>query len=588
MLERRNDVEGALAIYSDLYIKNPRNHSVIRQLRTLYRKHRKYEEGIIFLRTQLKNQPNDIQTYIELGEFHFLNDEIKDAKSVWAGGINQFKNNRSYYRMMVSIYGRYNLDKELDHLLTIGREIFGPTFLTYEAGTFYQSRQVYDKAMDEYLLNLKMDPRRIGMIQRSILNMSDDSDAIEIILKKLEKTSIDKPKVVLPILADLHFKQQNYVQAFTAYKTWAATGYWKEKKWMTFANDLRKEREYIVAIDVYNFILKQTTSSETAGKALLGLAKTFEDQVVPIHKSNLIPYFFDQNLFFEDPFQVNTTISPVHLESSLEIYDSLLYSLPGSRLLAEAYFRLGEIQYRILQDFDRALGLFESALRKNPDNLLNEKIMIRIIDVLIAQGKSKNALKLLNQGLKDHGQRALHQKQILVHFLTGDPDSTLALIEMELNSIPPGEPSFNDLMELKDIIIQYCPKDQPEEQKLFRHFLNAELLVRQRKTSEAIEELHFLVEQYPDAEISSLAILRQALLFQRIQRYDDALLLAHSLEETKMADRGIILSGQIYELYMGEIEKALAAYMKILNEYPSSIFVEPVRYHIRKIQQEKS
>ena len=83
-------------------------------------------------------------------------------------------------------------------------------------------------------------------------------------------------------------------------------------------------------------------------------------------------------------------------------------------------------------------------------------------------------------------------------------------------------------------------------------------------------------------------ILRQALLFQRIQRYDDALLLAHSLEETKMADRGIILSGQIYELYMGEIEKALAAYMKILNEYPSSIFVEPVRYHIRKIQQEKS
>tara|TARA_Y100000590_G_scaffold470473_2_gene665480 strand:+ start:344 stop:2215 length:1872 start_codon:yes stop_codon:yes gene_type:complete len=588
MLERRNDVESALAIYSDLYIKNPRNHSVIRQLRTLYRKHRKYEEGIIFLRIQLKNQPNDIQTYIELGEFHFLNDEIKEAKSVWAGGINQFKNNRSYYRMMVSIYGRYNLDKELDRLLTIGREIFGPTFLTYEAGTFYQSRQVYDKAMDEYLLNLKMDPQRIGMIQRSILNMSDDRDAIEIILNKLEKASVDKPKFVLPMLADLHFKQQNYVEAFTAYKTWAETGHWKEKKWMTFANDLRKEREYIVAIDAYNFILKNTTRSETAGKALLGLAKTFEDQVVPIHKSNLIPYFFDQNLFFEDPFQVNTTISPVHLENSLEIYDSLLYSLPGSRLLAEAYFRLGEIQYRILQDFDRSLGLFESALRKNPDDLLNEKIMIRIIDVLIAQGKSENALKLLSKSLKDHSRRTLHQKQILVHFLTGDPDSTLTLIEAELNSIPPAEPSFNDLMELKDILIQYYPKDRPEEQKLFRHFLNAELLVRQRKTSEAIEELHFLIEQNPDAEISSLAILRQALLLQRIQRYDDALLLAQSLEETKLADRGIILSGQIYELYIGEMEKALAAYMKILNEYPSSIFVEPVRYHIRKIQQAKS
>ena len=234
------------------------------------------------------------------------------------------------------------------------------------------------------------------------------------------------------------------------------------------------------------------------------------------------------------------------------------------------------------------MGLFESALRKNPDDLLNEKIMIRIIDVLIAQGKSEDALELLNKSFKDHSQRTLHQKQILVHFLTGDPDSTLTLIEAELNSIPPAEPSFNDLMELKDILIQYYPKDRPEEQKLFRHFLNAELLVRQRKTSEAIEELHFLIEQNPDAEISSLAILRQALLLKRIQRYDDALLLAQSLEETKLADRGIILSGQIYELYMGEMEKALAAYMKILNEYPSSIFVEPVRYHIRKIQQAKS
>ena len=68
--------------------------------------------------------------------------------------------------------------------------------------------------MDEYLLNMKMDPRRFGMIQRSILNMSDDKDAVEIILNKLEKAAAEKPKVVLPILADLHFKQQNYIDAF--------------------------------------------------------------------------------------------------------------------------------------------------------------------------------------------------------------------------------------------------------------------------------------------------------------------------------------------------------------------------------------
>ena len=82
--------------------------------------------------------------------------------------------------------------------------------------------------------------------------------------------------------------------------------------------------------------------------------------------------------------------------------------------------------------------------------------------------------------------------------------------------------------------------------------------------------------------------MRQALLFQRIHRFNDAINLTHSLSETDMADRGIILRGQIHEIHMGETEKALEAYMKILNEYPSSIFSEPVRYHIRKIQQDKS
>lgn len=588
MLELRGDIEGALSIYSDLYIKNPKNQIVIRQLRMLYRKYRKYEEGISFLKAQLKNKPNDIQIYIELGEFQFLNDELKEAKFSWNEGINQFKNNRSYYRMMVSIYGRYNLDKELNHLLIIGRKKFGPTFLAYDAGVFYQSRQMYDKAMDEFLLNLKMGPQRIGMIQRNILKMSDDSDAVKIIINKLEKEAIEKPSIILPVLAGLHFKQQNYIEAFNGYKKLVEKGHWDEKKWLTFSNDLRKEREYIIAIDAYNFIIKQSTNSKTAGKALLGLAKTFEDQVVPIRKSNLIPYFFDQNLFFEDLYFVNTGISPVHLENSLEIYDSLLYSLPKSNLLSQAYFRIGEIQYRILQDFDRSLELFYSALEKGPDKKLNQKIIMRLTDVLIAQGKSHDAIDLLNNVAKTENNISYHQKRILIHFLTGNPDSTLMMIETELNSMSPVEPSFNDLMELKDIITKYYRKDKPEEQKLFNYFISAELLIRQRKTSEAIEKLRFIVEQNPKAEISSLAILRQALLFQRIQRYNDAILLTHSLVETDMADRGIILRGQIYEIHMGEIEKALEAYMKILNEYPSSIFSEPIRYHIRKIQENKS
>ncbi|GIS53859.1 hypothetical protein Ct9H90mP29_09010 [bacterium] len=50
----------------------------------------------------------------------------------------------------------------------------------------------------------------------------------------------------------------------------------------------------------------------------MGLAQTFEDQIVPANEQDLIPYFFDNNIFFEDPFQIYSSISRDHLSSSLD------------------------------------------------------------------------------------------------------------------------------------------------------------------------------------------------------------------------------------------------------------------------------
>ena len=52
--------------------------------------------------------------------------------------------------------------------------------------------------------------------------------------------------------------------------------------------------------------------------------------------------------------------------------------------------------------------------------------------------------------------------------------------------------------------------------------------------------------------------------------------------------KGIILSGQIYEKNIFDREKALEKYMLILDKYPSSIFSEPIRYHIRELKQLES
>ena len=82
MLERRGDIDGAIAIYKGVLLKNLNHHQSIRSLKAVYRNNQRFADGIQFLRERLSQFPNEIKIYSELGEFHFLNDQKKEARVV--------------------------------------------------------------------------------------------------------------------------------------------------------------------------------------------------------------------------------------------------------------------------------------------------------------------------------------------------------------------------------------------------------------------------------------------------------------------------------------------------------------------------
>ncbi len=77
--------------------------------------------------------------------------------------------------------------------------------------------------------------------------------------------------------------------------------------------------------------------------------------------------------------------------------------------------------------------------------------------------------------------------------------------------------------------------------------------------------------------------LRRAILLVKMKKFDQALNQIATIENTSFGDKGIILAGQIYEQFYNDNEKAMEYYMRIINNYTNSIFFEPVRYHIRML-----
>ena len=344
MYEIKNDWDAAISIYKDIISKSPNNFQAIRSLKNIYKKSQRYEDGINFLQFYLIRNPKDIHLSIELGEFYYLNENIAHAKKVWSDGLNNFNNNKSYYRILLTAYDKYSLEKEMFDMINKGRKIFGDDFLAQELGNYYQKRKKYKKAIDEYVLTLLSNTGRGSTVSRRILMMSDDNEAKNIIEIKLLETSSKYPDILLPTLADHYFKHGEYSNSYMTYLDWANKGFFNPKKWIGFSNSLRIEGSYSLSAKAYQFALKQNLKGYQLGQALLGLAKTYEDQISPIEKNDIIPYFYNDNLFFEDAFQVYSKISPINLQSSLSIYDSILVSIPESALITEAQFRLAEIQ----------------------------------------------------------------------------------------------------------------------------------------------------------------------------------------------------------------------------------------------------
>ena len=126
--------------------------------------------------------------------------------------------------------------------------------------------------------------------------MSDDLNSKNTIEMKLLETSLRQPSIALPILSNHYFKHREFQKSFNALIELSKSEPFNAKKWLSFGNNLRRENEYFLSIKAYQFTLKNNLKGYQYGEGLLGLAKTFEDQILPTESNDLIPYFYNDNI----------------------------------------------------------------------------------------------------------------------------------------------------------------------------------------------------------------------------------------------------------------------------------------------------
>jgi tetratricopeptide (TPR) repeat protein len=588
-MEQSGNLDGAVQIYNQILYGNPNHQQSYLQLRNIYTKTGDPASAIPLVTKWLKTHPNDLQSSLALGEFYFRNQEEEKALAVWQHFRNTQLNNQTSYRLLLQSYIRFGQTKAMASLVLKGRKQFNePYFLAIDLANYYQSRQTYDRSLNEYMILIKHQKQYLKYTIDRILLISDDSTTHVLIDSTLLSASANIPEVKI-ISAGFYYKTGQFEKALREHKQMGVNNSSDSKRWLDFSQNLLKENQYQLSIEAYHYFLQNMTRNDPSvlGKTLLGLGQAYENQIIQNQTELQFVKWYPNNDFFQFTRIKGPDILDEPLANTLEHYQSILALLPPSNTTATVHFRLGEIQSNILQDVNGAKHSYEKALVSRPNADLRKKIQIRLGDLLLISGQYPEAIDYFDRQIN-----AVSSPENIdgntIRYLTSllfnrEIDQPLSFLDSIVYAINPNHPYFNDLMEMHDLITQYYSDGTRDDRLAFESFFQGESLVRQFKIQEAIESFNYINHRHPDALITPLSTLRKALLLLEFDQPEAALMAALSIENSPLKDRGLALAGEIEERFLGNPKKALNHYHRILSECKSSLLVEPVRLHIRKL-----
>ncbi len=603
--ERMGKFELAENIYLELLNSDPKNSRFYFQLKSLYKRNNSYLKLEKLLENRIKLFPKDFQTKVEIGDIYFKSNNKEKAIEYWDDLLFEFKSNKTIYYLLFQIFSANELDQKLSSLIEKGRLEFNePNFLSYELGNYKSAKLDFYGSIQEYLKFLKTNPNQLNIISSKILVFSDDSKNKKIIEKSFDdffiKNNKINNKVIVHVFIDFLLKTKNYSEALNQLFFLPLDDENDYQFQINFANNLRNEKEIEASIQVYSNILTslksenqllQKSLSKLTGKILYGIALSYEQKIKPDIETKLISGLFSNNFFFQSKIFVNKNFSTNLINETFSMYDSILIKTNENDFSSQAHYRIGELRYLINNDYQGAINSYKSA-SNNDNRNISLKSNLRISDVYFTSGEIKKSIFHLenmtqNSNFDSKEKELIKINLIKKYFLNGELDKCEFILSELILSIKYEDKFFNDLIELKRYIDKHFSKNDDYNKSAFLNYLIGEKYLAQNKIVESISFFQKVLDNYDKTTIIPETTFRLAQINQHLENYQKSISLLESLENTNLESESIVLISEIMDKNLDEKIQAEKLYFQFLEDFPKSIYTEPIRFRLRQIKGEE-
>lgn len=582
--EQSGDWARAAALYESMLTDNPQNYVVFEGLRRSYTELKEYSKAITLVNTRLLIDPGNESLLTTLGGLYNLSGMPQTADSLWQIVLRKDTKNSSLYRIVAAQLIEHRQYDRAIQIYLQGRSATGDMNLfVEELASLYSALRQYENATRELVKIVRLNPQQGTYVQSRLASFTSREEGRQAALGIIENEVKQNPKTIplRTILAWLMTEGKDYGGALGQYEIIDDVTKAEGKEIFQFAQRAAQERAHQTAAKAFREVVGRTSAPTMLAQARLGYARAIEELSI---ENDSTAQAQDLAGSPKGDSYLSGTISETQptLRGALALYENIVADYPRSEVAMQATFRMGRIFLSRFFDLDGAAAAFTTVKSMGFNASLQNEAILSLAEVETARNRLDQArqqyILFFNLPLEHERERALFRIAELDYFEANFDSATARLERISTNT--KGDQA-NDALQL----LYFIQENRGSGTAALKEFSRAELLVRQRKHSEALVVFEGLAALYPGSPLLDDCMLRSAELQLHLGRVPGALAtfqrIVTEMKTSVLRDRAQMRIGEVYERTVKNKVNAIEAYEKLLEQFPTSLFAEEARKRIR-------
>jgi len=524
------------------------------------------------LKSYLKQNPNNWKAHVDLAYNYmqqgendkatkYLNKVLKDVPNNISSirEVASLLRNRNFNDLAIAMYDRGAKDPNIDYSFNL------------EKAYVYNSMLDFENATECYLLFLKENPEQYEMVKNRlrVMMMYDLNGNVDDVIRMalLRKTQAEpENEEYASLLMWFSLQMQDYDLALMQLKALDKRGHGNYENDIIYIAQIASDnRQYDIAIDAYEYVLKKSGEGVFYVNATVGLIKTEYAQAVANGSH-------DKAFYDKLSERIDEAIRKIGIND-----ETLPLITVQARIMA---FELGR--------FEEAVALLNHSLEMNMSAYRKAELKMELADIYLFTDEVWEATLLYSQIEKTlKNEPIAHEarfKNAQLRYFIGEfewANATLDVLKAATSKLV-----ANDAMTLSLTISDNLEYDTIGLKRLAK----ADYYIYQRKYGLANQMLDSVVAYNPNEVSLPSAFYRKA----KIAFEDGDFVTADSLykrvyegyADSYMADEALMEEAMLLERQLDRREEAMECYARLFDYYTASVYVAQARKSYRRLRDE--